>query len=89
MSCSAVNSCPVSPESSFRHRVPSFDLKAMAKYASKLLSTQEQAGSDNEVGWAMPILCVCALYIPVQCRGNIFRDFVVYSLCMKFSLWLL
>ena len=46
---SAVNSCPVSPNSGYRHRVPSFDFKAMAKYASTLLSSQEQAGSDNEV----------------------------------------
>lgn len=47
--CSAVNSCPVSPESSYRQRVPSFDLKAMAKYASKLLSSHELNESDNEV----------------------------------------
>ena len=41
-SYSAINSCPVSPSSDFRYHVPSFDLKAMAKYASKLLSTQQQ-----------------------------------------------
>lgn len=39
---SAVNSCPVSPNSDFRSRVPNFDLKMMATYASKLLSTQQQ-----------------------------------------------
>ena len=39
---SAVNSCPVSPNSDFRYRVPNFDLKAMATYASKLLSSQQQ-----------------------------------------------
>ena len=42
---SAVNSCPVSPTSGFRQ--PNFDFKAMATYASKLLS-------DNEVYRAHP-----------------------------------
>ena len=41
-SCSAVNSRPVSPNSEFKHRVPNFDLKAMAHYASSLLSNQQQ-----------------------------------------------
>lgn len=46
---SAINSCPVSPDSNFGHRVPNFDFNVMAKYASTLLSSQEQASSDNEV----------------------------------------
>ena len=32
----------MSPNSDFRNRVPSFDFKVMATYASRLLSSQQQ-----------------------------------------------
>ena len=72
LSCSAVNSCPASPNSEFHPRVPSFDF--MAKYASKLFSSQQ--ASDGEVGTTF-------IYILGYCYREYHTD--IYILICTYS----